>query len=103
MSRPLSCSDPKFNLFNGGLGCSVDGCGQYNKCLTVLNEKFIETTGCCRMKILEPNFMTVFVYILIVPVIGIASLGALGGIYLYDIIYNRRNSKTPISLSYSEF
>lgn len=34
------------------------------------------------MKILEPNFVTVFVYILIVPVIGIASLGALGGIYI---------------------
>ncbi|CAD8144664.1 unnamed protein product [Paramecium octaurelia] len=79
MSRPLSCSDPKFNLFNGGLGCTVNGCGQYNKCLTVLNDKLIETTGCCRMKILEPNFVTVFVYMLIVPVIGIASLGALGG------------------------
>ncbi|CAK88146.1 unnamed protein product (macronuclear) [Paramecium tetraurelia] len=79
MSRSFSCSDPKFNLFNGGLGCSIDGCGQYNKCLSILNDKFIETTGCCRMKILEPNFVTVFVYMLIVPVIGIASLGALGG------------------------
>ncbi|CAD8059519.1 unnamed protein product [Paramecium sonneborni] len=79
MNLPLSCSDPQFNLFNGGLGCSLNECGQYNKCLTVLNEKFIETTGCCRIKILEPNFMTIFIYILIVPVIGIASLGALGG------------------------
>lgn len=80
MSTPLSCSDSKYSLFNGGLGCSIDSCGQYNKCLTVLSTKYIETSGCCRIKVLEPNFVTVLVYMFIVPVIGVASLGALGGI-----------------------
>ncbi|CAD8144559.1 unnamed protein product [Paramecium pentaurelia] len=51
---------------------------------------FIETTGYCSIKVLEPNFVTILFYILIVSLIGIASLRAPEVIYLQVFIYNRR-------------
>lgn len=47
-------------------------------CRVVTSDKNINS-GCCRKSIFSANALQIIIYILIIPVIGIASLGALGG------------------------
>lgn len=41
--------------------------------------------GCCREGVLYPSAVSILVYIMIVPIIGIGSLGALGGMFFIII------------------
>ncbi|CAD8204017.1 unnamed protein product [Paramecium octaurelia] len=82
MKQP-TCTDPLYSLFNGGLACSANSCGQLSKCLPLNIQSDsgfgINIKGCCRKSMLDPNALNIIIYILIIPVIGIGSLGALGG------------------------
>ncbi|CAD8102386.1 unnamed protein product [Paramecium primaurelia] len=82
MKQP-TCTDSLYSLYNGGLACSPTSCGQLSKCLPLNTQRNsglgIDIKGCCRKSILDPNALNIIIYILIIPVIGIGSLGALGG------------------------
>lgn len=77
-----SCQSSKYTLFQGTVQTCNNTCGQFADCLTVFYKDGSVSSverGCCREGYLYPNAATIIVYILIMPIIGIGSLGALGG------------------------
>ncbi|CAK92851.1 unnamed protein product (macronuclear) [Paramecium tetraurelia] len=79
----FSCSQGHFTLFQGKstLGCtnSTNFCGKFSSCVQVSSANGQAINGCCREDYLYPSIANIVVYILIIPIIGIGSLGALGG------------------------
>ncbi|CAD8114964.1 unnamed protein product [Paramecium sonneborni] len=72
------CQSGHYTLYQGILDCTPNSnfCGQFASCVqTTINNKL----GCCREDYLYPSAANIIVYILIIPIIGIGSLGALGG------------------------
>ncbi|CAK58421.1 unnamed protein product (macronuclear) [Paramecium tetraurelia] len=82
MSSILSCQNDQYSLFQGRgtINCQSSTCGQFSACNSLLvSGKPTGQVGCCREGVLYPNAVSIIVYILIIPIIGIGSLGALGG------------------------
>ncbi|CAD8204027.1 unnamed protein product [Paramecium octaurelia] len=77
------CGSSQYSLFQGTntLKCinMKDFCGSYSQCLQVNDQIGPSSYGCCREDYLYPRAANIIVYILIIPIIGIGSLGALGG------------------------
>ncbi|CAD8102383.1 unnamed protein product [Paramecium primaurelia] len=78
-----SCGSGQYSLFQGTstLGCrsQTNFCGTFSKCLQVTDKFEPYDYGCCREDYLYSSASNIIVYILIIPIIGIGSLGALGG------------------------
>ncbi|CAK88144.1 unnamed protein product (macronuclear) [Paramecium tetraurelia] len=82
MSSFFSCQDDQYSLFQGvgTINCHSSTCGQFSVCSSLaFKGQPISEIGCCREGILYPNAVSIIMYILIIPVIGVCSLGALGG------------------------
>ncbi|CAD8048045.1 unnamed protein product [Paramecium primaurelia] len=82
MSSFFSCEDDQYSLFQGvgTINCNNSTCGQFSVCSNLsFKGQPINQIGCCREGVLYPNAVSIVMYILIIPIIGICSLGALGG------------------------
>ncbi|CAD8196992.1 unnamed protein product [Paramecium octaurelia] len=79
----FSCLSNKYSLFQGKstIGCnnSTNFCGKFSSCAQVSDANGLIMSGCCREDYLYRSASNIIVYILIIPLIGIGSLGALGG------------------------
>ncbi|CAD8196723.1 unnamed protein product [Paramecium pentaurelia] len=78
-----SCPSGQYTLFQGKNTLMCDRypnfCGAFSSCVQVSDAIGPSKLGCCRENYLYPSAANIIVYILIIPIIGIGSLGALGG------------------------